>query len=78
MHGEIEILILEVAQKMLKEYLETFNHQSVDAVLIDLRGNSGGSLYEANKLIGLFVSPGATLQVKESDGSIKVNGRCQS
>ena len=45
--------------------------KDVDAVLIDLRGNSGGSLYEANKLTGLFVSSGATLQVKESNGSIR-------
>ena len=40
-------------------------------LLIDLRGNSGGSLYEANKLTGLFVSSGATLQVKESNGSVR-------
>jgi len=39
--------------------------------LIDLRGNSGGSLFEANKLTGLFVSSGATLQVKESNGAIR-------
>ncbi|MDC0442968.1 carboxy terminal-processing peptidase, partial [Gammaproteobacteria bacterium] len=43
----------------------------VDAVLIDLRGNSGGSLFEANKLTGLFVSSGATLQVKESNGTVR-------
>lgn len=54
--------------------LNKFNDQGVDAVLIDLRGNSGGSLYEANKLTGLFVSSGATLQVKESDGSVRPLG----
>ena len=57
--------------KDVKKLLNDFNYQAVDAVLIDLRGNSGGSLYEANKLIGLFVSSGATLQVKESNGSIR-------
>ena len=51
--------------------LRKFNDQMVDAVLIDLRGNSGGSLFEANKLTGLFVSSGATLQVKESNGSVR-------
>ena len=35
------------------------------------RGNSGGSLFEANKLTGLFVASGATLQVKESNGSVR-------
>jgi carboxyl-terminal processing protease len=38
---------------------------------VDLRGNSGGSLYEANRLTGLFVSSGPTLQVKESNGDIR-------
>jgi carboxyl-terminal processing protease len=51
--------------------LRKFNDQRVDAVLIDLRGNSGGSLFEANKLTGLFVSSGATLQVKQSNGSVR-------
>lgn len=55
----------------VKKLLNDFNKQGVDAVLVDLRGNSGGSLYEANKLTGLFVSSGATLQVKESNGSIR-------
>ncbi len=59
------------SSKDVEELLNNFNKQGVDAVLIDLRGNSGGSLYEANKLTGLFVSSGATLQVKGSNGSIR-------
>ena len=59
------------SSKDVETILKKFNDQRVDAVLIDLRGNSGGSLYEANKLTGLFVSSGATLQVKESNGSIR-------
>ena len=59
------------SSKDVESILKKFNEQNVDAVLIDLRGNSGGSLYEANKLTGLFVSSGATLQVKESNGNIK-------
>ena len=59
------------SSKDVENILKKFNDQSVDAVLIDLRGNSGGSLYEANKLTGLFISSGATLQVKESNGSIR-------
>ena len=50
--------------------LEDFKKQSVDAVLVDLRNNSGGALTEANKLTGLFTSAGATLQIKESNGNI--------
>ena len=59
------------SSKDVESILKEFNEQSVDAVLIDLRGNSGGSLFEANKLTGLFVSSGATLQVKESNGNVR-------
>jgi len=55
----------------VKNILREFNSQEVDGVIIDLRGNSGGSLYEANKLTGLFVASGATLQVKESNGKVR-------
>ena len=54
----------------VKKILKEFNKASVDAVIVDLRGNSGGSLLEANKLTGLFVAAGATVQVKESSGEI--------
>ena len=59
------------SSKDIETILKQFNNQDVEAVLLDLRGNSGGSLYEANKLTGLFVSSGATLQVKESNGNIR-------
>ena len=55
----------------VEDILNQFNAENVDGVIVDLRGNSGGSLYEANKLTGLFVSSGATLQVKERNGKIK-------
>ncbi len=58
------------SSKDVENILKKFNAQGVDALLIDLRGNSGGSLYEANKLTGLFVSSGATLQVKDSNGRL--------
>ena len=54
------------SSKDVEDILNSFNKEHVDAVIVDLRGNSGGSLLEANKLTGLFVSSGATLQVKES------------
>jgi carboxyl-terminal processing protease len=59
------------SSKDVETILRKFSDQDVDAVLVDLRGNSGGSLYEANKLTALFVSSGAILQVKERDGSIR-------
>ena len=59
------------SSKDVEKILKKFNDQNVDAVLVDLRGNSGGSLFEANKLTGLFVASGATLQVKESNGNVR-------
>ena len=58
------------SSKDVKNILNEFKKQSVDAVLVDLRNNSGGALTEANKLTGLFTSAGATLQIKESNGNI--------
>ena len=54
----------------VKKILKEFSKESVDAVIVDLRSNSGGSLLEANKLTGLFVSSGATVQVKQNSGKI--------
>jgi len=62
------------SSKDIEAILRKFIDQGVDAVLIDLRGNSGGSLYEANKLTGLFVSSGTTTQVKDSTGRINPLG----
>jgi carboxyl-terminal processing protease len=50
--------------KLLKE----FNEKHVDAVLVDLRHNGGGSLTESIKLTGLFIDSGPVVQVKDSDG----------
>ena len=59
------------SSKDVEVILMDFNEQNVDALIVDLRGNSGGSLYEANRLTGLFIASGATVQVKESSGSIR-------
>jgi len=59
------------SSKDVEKILDEFNSLDVDGVIVDLRGNSGGSLFEANKLTGLFVASGATLQVKENTGDIR-------
>jgi carboxyl-terminal processing protease len=45
--------------------LDTLKQQNVDAVLIDLRSNGGGSLQEAIDLTGLFIKTGPVVQVKD-------------
>lgn len=46
--------------------LEELKEQEVDAVVVDLRNNGGGSLSEANQLVGLFIETGATVQIRYS------------
>ena len=58
----------------VKKILNDFNASNVDAVILDLRNNGGGALIEANKIIGLFVSSGPTVQVKQSGGFIQPYG----
>jgi carboxyl-terminal processing protease len=47
--------------------LKDFKDQQVDAVIIDLRRNGGGSLTEAINLTGLFIDEGPIVQVKDKD-----------
>ncbi len=62
------------SSKDVQNILRNFNDSNVDAVILDLRNNGGGALIEANKIIGLFVSSGPTVQVKQSRGFIQPYG----
>ena len=50
----------------VRALLEEFKEERVDAVVVDLRNNGGGSLSEANQLVGLFIETGATVQIRYS------------
>ncbi|MEQ8313850.1 MAG: carboxy terminal-processing peptidase [Gammaproteobacteria bacterium] len=50
----------------VRALLEDLKAQEVDAVVMDLRNNGGGSLSEANQLVGLFIETGATVQIRYS------------
>jgi len=54
----------------VRRILDRFTEQGVDAVVLDLRRNGGGSLQEAINLTGLFIDRGPVVQVKDSDGRI--------
>ena len=49
------------------------NIDKVDAIVMDLRGNGGGSLVEAISLTGLFIDKGPVVQVKDVRGKIEVD-----
>ena len=46
--------------------------KKVDAILMDLRNNGGGSLSEAIELTGLFIGKGPVVQVRNASGQIRV------
>ncbi|TMP28263.1 carboxy terminal-processing peptidase [Pseudoalteromonas rubra] len=70
--------------KDVKKELEKLKEQNVDGIIVDLRQNGGGSLYEATQLSGLFIDKGPIVQIhtaynrveaqKDSDGVTYYNG----
>jgi carboxyl-terminal processing protease len=55
----------------VRRIVEDFNKKGVDAIVLDLRKNGGGSLTEAISLTGLFIEQGPVLQVKDPDGRVQ-------
>ena len=51
------------------------NEVGVDGLVIDLRGNGGGSLREANELTGLFIEYGPTVQIRGTGSRIWRDGK---
>jgi carboxyl-terminal processing protease len=54
----------------VRRIIDDFNKQGVDALVLDLRKNGGGSLTEAISLTGLFIESGPVLQVKDPGGNV--------
>jgi carboxyl-terminal processing protease len=52
--------------------IKRLDQEGIQGLVIDLRRNGGGSLDEAIKMTGLFVTQGPVVQVKESGGDIEV------
>lgn len=66
------------AARDVKRLLEELKKDKVDAVLVDLRNNGGGSLDEAVELTGLFIDKGPVLQERDVKGSVKVDSDTKS
>ena len=60
------------ATRDVARMLAQFRAQKMDGVVLDLRGNGGGSLSEAIELTGLFIDQGPVVQVRESGGRVSV------
>lgn len=52
--------------------LDTLKNENVDAVMLDLRNNGGGSLQEAIELTGLFIDNGPVVQVRDIRNRVEV------
>jgi carboxyl-terminal processing protease len=56
----------------VRRLLEELKEKQVDAVLLDLRNNGGGSLTEATDLMGLFIDRGPVVQLLDLSGDINI------
>lgn len=54
---------VDVAKEVVK-----LKEQKVDGIVIDLRNNGGGSLYDVVQMVGLFIDEGPIVQVKDREG----------
>ena len=57
----------------VRKLLVEFQSENIDGLIIDLRGNGGGSLAEAVSLTGLFIEDGPVVQVQNSAGQVQIN-----
>lgn len=57
----------------VRRLLSELGQEQIDGIVIDLRGNGGGSLAEATELTGLFIRSGPVVQVRDSSGRININ-----
>ena len=57
----------------VKKLLAELKQAEVDGIIVDLRGNGGGSLQEATLLTGLFIDSGPVVQIREGDGKVSVS-----
>lgn len=52
--------------------LNRLQQEGFDALVLDLRGNGGGSVEQAIRLTGLFIGGGTVAQVKDGRGRVKL------
>ncbi|MGX5914179.1 carboxy terminal-processing peptidase [Aliidiomarina sp. Khilg15.8] len=57
----------------VRKLIEDLKADDVEGVVVDLRGNGGGSLSEAITLTGLFIDSGPVVQVRDSSGRVDVS-----
>lgn len=56
----------------VRRLLRELQQEKVEGIVVDLRGNGGGSLTEATQLTGLFIESGPIVQVKDTTERVEV------
>jgi carboxyl-terminal processing protease len=58
---------VDVAKEIVK-----LKEAKVEGIVLDLRNNGGGSLYDVVQMVGLFIDQGPVVQVRDRDGKPQV------
>jgi carboxyl-terminal processing protease len=58
--------------------INKFKAENVKGIVIDLRNNGGGSLYEVVQMVGLFINQGPVVQVRDREGKSNILSDRQS
>jgi len=56
----------------VRRLIEALKTEDIAGIIMDLRGNGGGSLTEATELTGLFIDRGPVVQVRNSQGRVQL------
>jgi carboxyl-terminal processing protease len=51
--------------------IKKLKRENIDGLIMDLRWNPGGSLFDVVQMVGLFIKSGPVVQVRDRDGSAK-------
>jgi len=57
----------------VKKEIAKLKNENVEGIIVDLRGNGGGSLTEATLLTGLFIDKGPVVQVRDGANRVSIN-----
>ena len=57
----------------VRKLIDNMVKENIDGLIIDLRGNGGGSLSEALELTGFFIDEGPVVQTKDATGKVEIN-----
>ncbi len=58
--------------KDIANEIKKLKAEKVDGIIIDVRYNGGGSLYEVVQMVGLFIDKGPVVQIRDKEGRSQV------